>query len=130
MIPPRAEGATVDEPIFVRCGGFAVVRRIVSAFYGRMFESRALAGYFAQIDVPRLIDHQTQFVTQIMGGPAQLPDRQLERAHAGLGITTEEFDEMVALLRVTLEEAELTPADVAAVLDEVRRRRHLIVARP
>ena len=123
-----SRGRELPETIFQRCGGFAVVREIVSAFYRRMLESRALGAYFAGIDIPRLIDHQTMFVTQIMGGPADLPDRQLVRAHAGLGITPEEFDEMVGLLRITLEEHDLAPADVAAVLGEVQRRRQLIVA--
>jgi hemoglobin len=118
----------LDETIFQRCGGFAVVRRIVSAFYGRMLASPRLSTYFAAIEIPRLIDHQTQFVTQAMGGPAQLPDRQLARAHADLGISAEEFAEMVELLRGTLEEAGLPPQDIAEVVGQVRRREHLIVA--
>lgn len=118
----------MEKPLFERHGGFAAVRRIVSAFYERMLESRRLAPYFAQADIRRLIDHQTRFITQVMGGPASLPDRQLERAHAGLGVTAAEFAEMVELLRVTLEEAGLTPADVEQVLHEVRRRERLIVA--
>lgn len=118
----------MEKPLFERHGGFAAVRRIVSAFYERMLESRRLAPYFAQTDIRRLIDHQTRFITQVMGGPASLPDRQLERAHAGLGVTTAEFAEMVELLRLTLDEAGLAPADIEQVLGEVRRRERLIVA--
>jgi hemoglobin len=119
---------TVEEPLFERYGGFAAVRLIVSAFYERMLQSRGLAPYFAQTDIRRLIDHQTRFITQVMGGPSGFTDRQLERAHAGLGVTPTEFAEMVELLRATLAEAGLATVDVAHVLAEVRRREHLIVA--
>jgi hemoglobin len=127
--PEVAAGARVEGSIFARYGGFVAIRRIVSAFYARMLQSPALAPHFAGVDMRRLIDHQTKFVTQVMGGPATFPDRQIERAHAGLGITAGEFAEMVGLLRATLEEAALAPVDVEQVLDEVRRREPLIVRR-
>ncbi len=118
----------MEAPLFERYGGFGAVRQIVSAFYERMLQSRGLAPYFDQVDIRRLIDHQTKFITCVMGGPASFTDRQLERAHVALGITAAEFAEMLELLQATLEEAALEPADVDLVLGEVRRREHLIVA--
>lgn len=115
--------------MFERCGGFATVRRIVSGFYDRVLDSPRLARHFAEVDMRRLIDHQTKFITFVMEGPATFADSQLERAHARLGITPAEFDEMVDLLRETLEDAGLEPADVEQVLREVRQRERLVVAR-
>lgn len=49
--------------VFERCGGFAAVRKVLSAFYDKMLDSEALKGYFDGVDMRRLIDHQTKFVS-------------------------------------------------------------------
>jgi hemoglobin len=115
--------------IFERCGGFATVRRIVSDFYDRVLASENLQGYFAGIDMPRLVDHQTKFMTAIMGGPAKFTDQQLERAHARLGVRAGDYAELVGLLVETLEEHGLPAEDVRAVEAALEARRTLIVAR-
>ena len=45
--------------VFERYGGFAAVRKVISAFYDKLLDSEMLSGYFANIDMRRLIDHQT-----------------------------------------------------------------------
>lgn len=112
---------------FERCGGFATVRRVVSAFYDRVLASPDLGRYFEKVDMRTLIDHQTKFVSFVMGGPTSVADRTLERAHASLGITRGEFAELTELLRDTLEEFDFGREDIEHVLEEVRRREHLIV---
>lgn len=115
--------------IFERCGGFATVRRIVSDFYDRVLASEDLQGYFAGIDMRRLVDHQTKFMTALMGGPASFADQQLERAHARVGVTSADFDLLVELLVDTLEEHGLAREDVQAMAAAMETRRHLIVTR-
>jgi truncated hemoglobin YjbI len=50
--------------------------------------------------------------------------------HARRGITTGEFRELVGLLRETLEDFDFANEDIANVIDSVRRREGVIVARP
>ena len=102
----------VKTSLFERVGGFAKVRLIVSEFYDRLFDSDQLRPYFEDIDVPRLIDHQTKFVSALMGGPAAFTNDHLSRAHGRLGITSEEYDEMAELFRETLEDFDVPEADV------------------
>jgi hemoglobin len=116
------------QTMFERVGGFATVRRIVSDFYARVLSSPHLEPYFSDVDMPRLVDHQVKFITAVTGGPAVFSDQMIVRAHAKLGITPADFDEMVALLVETLEDHELSPADVQEVERAVIRRRHLVVA--
>ncbi|MEJ2374994.1 MAG: group 1 truncated hemoglobin [Pseudolabrys sp.] len=113
--------------IFERYGGFAKVSRIVSSFYDRVLESPVLEPYFIEIDMRRLIDHQTKFMAQAMGGPASYTNQQLERAHSHLQITADAFEEMQMLLRETLEDFGVERDDVEAVIDEILNRRNLIV---
>lgn len=118
------------QSVFEKIGGFRVVRKVVSDFYDRVLDSPALQPYFSGIAMPRLIDHQTQFIAFVLGGPACVADETLRRAHAPLGISTRDFEVMVELLRDALAESELEPADVELVVREVRRREHLVVTKP
>lgn len=109
---PHAGAMTVKTSLFERVGGFARVRLIVSDFYDRILDSETLRPHFEDIDVRRLIDHQTKFVSALMGGPASFTNEHLTRAHAHLGITPEEYEELTEVFRETLEDHELPEADI------------------
>jgi hemoglobin len=113
----------VNGSVFERMGGFARVRLLVSEFYGKVLDSDRLGVHFRDIDMRRLIDHQTKFISAIMGGPVSFTDEQIARAHVRLGITGDEFDEMADLFQETLEDFGLADADVR------RLRTHLLSMR-
>jgi hemoglobin len=113
--------------IYEHYGGFSTVRRIVSDFYDRVLDSPLIGGRFEDVDVRRLIEHQTRFISFVMGGPASFSDEHLQHVHARLHIKGPEFEEMVALLRETLEDHDLADQDVEAVERQIRRRQALIV---
>jgi hemoglobin len=102
----------MEATIFDRYGGFATVRRLVSAFYERVLDSDVIAHQFEDVEMPRLIDQQARFVSSVMGGPASYSDEHLRRIHERLGVTTEEFREMTTLLRETLEDFDFAEHDV------------------
>ena len=115
--------------IFERSGGFAKVSRIVMVFYDKVLDSDAIAGFFENVDMAQLIDHQTKFIASVMGGPVSISDDHLQRAHAGLGIDETALDEMLRLLEQTFSEFGLEQADITRVVANIRRRGHLIVTR-
>lgn len=115
--------------MFERYGGFAKISRIVSAFYDKILDSPITGPYFANTDMRTQIDHQTKFISQLMGGPASYTDGELERKHARLDIDDRAFEEMAALLKETLEDFDVDDEDIAAVVSEIVQRRHIIVKR-
>lgn len=115
--------------IFERNGGFAAIRRVVSEFYDRVLDSPVISHHFEHVDMPRLLDHQARFIASVTGGPASYGDDHLRRVHARLGITTDEFREMLDLLAETLEDFDWDPADVRAVAAEISSREGVIVSR-
>ena len=115
--------------LFEHYGGFAKISRVVSEFYERMLESPNLAGYFANTDMRRLVDHQTKFIASLMGGPAEFSNEALERAHARLNIDQASFEEMLALLAETLEDFDFEDTDIKALEAEMRARAKYIVTR-
>ena len=100
------------------------------AFYDKVLDSEKIGDFFDDVDMRRLIDHQTKFISQAMGGPASYNDRQLQQLHAHLDIGTTHFDEMARLLRETLQDFDFPPDDVGLVMDEIERRRPYVITRP
>jgi len=119
----------VSESIFERYGGFAFVRKVVSEFYDRVLDDVSLSPFFANTDMRRQIDHQTQFIASLIGGPASLSDEGLRRVHQNLGIRDADFDTMMGVLAETLEDFGFSGEDVRQVMGEMNRRRHLVVTR-
>ncbi|MFK7755105.1 MAG: group 1 truncated hemoglobin [Sedimentitalea sp.] len=115
-------------PLFEKYGGFSALRAVIMAFYDRVLDSDVIGHFFEDVDLARLIDHQTKFFTTVLGGPATFVDERLARAHAHLNVTHDQFDEVTHLLRETLIDAGFAPEDTQTTLDAVERRRSLIVA--
>jgi hemoglobin len=117
------------QSLFERYGGFGTVSKIVMSFYDQVLDSDVLADYFEDVEIERLIDHQTKFVASLMGGPASYTDDMLRQLHDHLDIDDAAFDEMAAIFEKTLTGAGLEPADVAQVVREIVDRRALIVTK-
>ena len=113
--------------MFERYGGFGVVHRIVLSFYDKMLDSDVVASYFDDVDMESLVDHQSKFISQVMGGPVAYSNDILEQVHRSLGISQDAFDEMARLLQRTLEEFSLTPDDVRTVMADIKSRQPYIV---
>lgn len=104
--------------MFDRYGGFAKIDRIVIAFYGRVLVSDVVAAYFEQADMSELIDQQTKFIAQVMGGPASdcdEPHRKFQAAHYHDRMA---FDEITGLLRKTFADFRIEPDDVNRIMKD------------
>lgn len=93
------------------------VHRVVSSFYSAVLRSERLAPYFEGVDVHGLREHQTAFLAAVMGGPTRHSDRDIATAHRGLGIDPGDFEEMIRLLRASLEKLEFDPDDIEVITD-------------
>lgn len=119
----------MSKTIYERYGGFAEFRKVISDFYDRILDSDSLQKYFENVDIRRLIDHQTKFIAYITGGPASFTDEHLSRAHKAHAISQEDFAEMNEILEDTLLDHDFDPEDVAYVVSEFAKRASLIVSR-
>ena len=118
----------MTEALFDKYGGFKFVSRLVLSFYDKALDSDQVGDYFDDVDMPRLIDHQTKFVSSLLGGPVSYTDERLQRAHASLNLTSADFDEVQRLLRDTLSEHGIEQQDIDIVMAEVEARRGSILA--
>lgn len=114
--------------IYKKYGGFKTVSRVVMTFYEMALDSDEIGDHFERVDMPRLIDHQTKFVSALLGGPAAFGDERLQHVHAHLGITDTDFDEMAMLLGDAMREHGMAQPDVDTALVAVETKRRLIVS--
>ncbi len=121
------ERMSAKQSLYDKIGGFGTVSGIVLDFYDKVLESDLVAPYFGSADMARLIEHQTQFICALLGGPAGLSDEHIRNAHRNLKITPEAFEQTVLLFRGSLEDAAMEEADVDRVVALFAAKRPLVV---
>ena len=120
----------MTQSIYEKYGGFGTVSRIVMRLYDRILDDDDIGPFFDDIDMPRLIDHQTKFVASLMGGPASFTDAHLVGAHRELDINDHHFDRLVELVGETLEEFNVETEDNKTVQEAIEARRSVLVKDP
>lgn len=116
--------------LFERYGGYDSFARIAESFYRAVLREPTLQPYFEGVNMPRLIEHQTQFLAMALGGPARYEGASLKAAHARLKITAVDFALVGELLAEALEDAGMAKADIDQVVEIVVGTRDQIVAEP
>jgi len=101
--------------IFDRIGGAEAVAAVIDDFYDRVLADPGLSGYFTSTDMKKLKAHQRSFVAAALGGPQEYRGKTMSEAHAGLGITPEQFDAVVAHLVESLRKHEV-PEEIIATI--------------
>jgi hemoglobin len=117
----------MNESVYMRYGGFASASRIVLDLYDRILDDDELGPFFENVDMARIVDHQTKFVATLLGGPASFSEEQIRAMHRHLAISDPHFDRLKVLLAETLADHGVAPADVAHVAAEFEQRRGLVV---
>ena len=123
----RRMGGCMAGTIYEKYGGFGAISRVVMDFYDKLLDSDEIGPFFDNVDMKRLIDHQTKFVAHLLGGPADYSDERLEALHAHLNIGSSDFDEMKRLLDETLADHGFDDEDRATVGSAIEARRSKIV---
>ncbi len=115
------------QSIFERSGGFVAISKVVMAFYDKVIDSDTVGPYFDNVDLAMLIDHQTKFIAQVMGGPVAYSDEHLRRIHAKHAIRQDAYDEVIRLMKESLEEFNFSQDDINQVMSELEYRSKYIV---
>lgn len=120
-------GNALEKSLYDKYGGFSTVSKIVMALYDKLLDDDDVGPFFDDVDMPRLIDHQTKFVSSLMGGPASFTDTHIQNAHRHLTIHHAHFDRLKEIVDETLIEFSVEEEDRQTVLAAFEQRRSLLV---
>lgn len=117
----------MTETLYEKYGGTTAISKIVHEFYQRISETPELDKYFSSVDLGNLIDHQIRFLSHALGGPDQYEGRSLKEAHISYHITGNDFSMVAGILKETLSDMGVAPADVETIMATVGSVRSDIV---
>ena len=116
----------MERSLYERLGGIDSITAVVEDFRDRVARDDRINQKFARTDLGRLTKILTDQVCEAAGGPCTDTGRSMKEAHAGMRVTTGEFDALVADLVATLNQFKVgrTEQDevlgVLGPLEEVR----------
>ena len=107
------------ESLYSQLGGKAAISATVKKFYGKVLADHELKKFFAKTNMTWLKLRQTQFMTQVLGGPAEYKGKDMRAAHANLLNEKRHFDRVGEHLADTLSEMGVPPEVLDAVMDKI-----------
>jgi len=117
----------MKETIYDKYGGFETFNVVVRNFYQKVLDSEELAPYFDNVNMEKLITHQTNFISTALGGPQQYTGLDLKKAHAPYKISIPDFHQVVELLEESLDEADVEREDIIGIISLVNNLMDQIV---
>lgn len=94
----------MDRSLYERLGGMDAIVAVVEAFRDRVAGDDRINRKFARSDLARLRQELIDQVCEVAGGPCKYTGRSMKEAHAGMGVTSGEFDALVQDLVTTLNQ--------------------------
>ena len=96
------------DAMYRQIGGAAGLKKVVDHFYERLWADPDPKSYFRGIDGEKIKQHQTQFLTYVLGGGASASSGvSLGTAHEHLRITDAAFSKVAWHLEMTLDELDV-----------------------
>lgn len=115
LVAPAASIAK-EKTLYERLGGKKAITAVVDEFVGRVAMDNRINHYFAQTaaDPARLKNFKMNLVNQICqasGGPCKYTGKDMKSAHAGMGITSPDFNALVEDLTGALDKFKVGPME-------------------
>lgn len=114
--------------LFERLGREGGIEKAVAEFYDRVLADENLSRHFHGIDMSRLRRHQIAFLVAATGGTRRYAGPDMADVHAGLDITTSDFDRVVEHLISTLRDLGVEEGAVGEVVGTLAPLREVIIA--
>lgn len=96
--------STIDKTLFDRLGGIKTLEKVHKIFYDKAYAHDWLKRYFTDKPQQVLEEQQTDFMTQLMGGPKRYGGKTPKMAHQHMNISDELFELRQQLLSEAIAE--------------------------
>jgi hemoglobin len=117
----QAQAATQKKTLYDNLGGKTAIVAVVDDFVGNVAADKRINAFFAADvkDPARLAKFKGNLVDQICqaaGGPCKYMGKDMKTAHAGMGISTADFNALVEDLVKSLNKFKVAKADQDTLL--------------
>lgn len=112
--PGKATGSA--QSLYERLGKKEAITAVVDDFVARVAADNRINGRFANTDIPRLKAMLVDQICEASGGPCKYTGKDMRSAHAGMGITSEQFDALVGDLVATLNKFKVPQREQSELL--------------
>lgn len=124
-----------DDTLYKSLGGKKAITAVVDDFVGRVAADDRINSFFkaTAADPKRLANFKRNLVDQICqaaGGPCKYKGKDMKTAHAGMGVSSADFDALVGDLVASLDKFMVKEGDKQALLGVLGPMKKDIVEKP
>jgi len=127
---PSAGTAATEKSLYDRLGGKTAITAVVDDFVGRVAADTRINGKFANANIPRLKSMLVDQICQASGGPCTYTGRDMKNTHAGMGVSSSDFDALVGDLVATLNKFKVPEREKNELLGALGPMKGDIVEKP
>ena len=121
---------SADKSLYDRLGGKTAITAVVDDFVGRVAADNRINGKFANANIPRLKAMLVDQICQASGGPCTYTGRDMKSTHAGMGVSSSDFDALVGDLVATLNKFKVPEREKNELLGALGPMKGDIVEKP
>jgi hemoglobin len=107
----------MERTLYERLGGMESITAVVEDFRDRVARDDRINQKFARTDLDRLRKMLIDQVCEATGGPCKYTGRSMKDAHAGMSVTSGEFDGLVQDLVATMNHFKVGKTEQNEVLE-------------
>ena len=122
--------AMADKSLYDRLGGKPAITAVVDDFVGRVAADNRINGKFANTDIPKFKMLLVEQLCQATGGPCTYTGRSMKATHAGMGVSSGDFDSLVGDLVATLNKFKVPEREKNELLGALGPMKGDIVEKP
>jgi len=122
--------AAAEKSLYDRLGGKTAITAVVEDFVGRVAADTRINGKFANANIPRLKSMLVDQICQASGGPCTYTGRDMKSTHAGMGVSSSDFDALVGDLVATLNKFKVPEREKNELLGALGPMKGDIVEKP
>jgi hemoglobin len=118
------------KPLYQRLGGYDAIAAVVDDFVGRLATDPKFTRFFAghsHDSIKKIRQHIVDQLCNATGGPCNYTGRDMKTAHAGLGISEEDWNTSVTHLVATLDKFKVPQQEKDEVIGAIASMKDQIV---
>ena len=124
VVPQTQAGQETTKTLYDRLGGKAAITAVVDQFVTNVADDKRINARFSTTDIPRLKKNLVDQVCMASGGPCTYSGRDMTTTHAGMKITTADFNALVEDLVASLNKfkvSETEKKDLLGILGPMKK---------